>query len=210
MSSSKLISIRSEYSKNRLEKLKNNLASIPEIEIFDNITIYTAGSFARFEASEYSDIDLFFLINGKPDDLKEANIDTIRMFAIIVEVVDHMDFPKFSNDGKYLKISFSKEMIDSLGGSDDDYLNHFTSRMLMLLESYPVYGNESYNSIIKEIVSSYFRDYPHHPDSFRPTFLVNDILRFWKTLCLNYEHKRNQPTEDQSQRIKQKVKNFKL
>ena len=37
---------------------------------------------------------------------------------------------------------------------------------------------------------------------------MNDILRFWKTLCLNYEHRRNQSVE--AKKIKQKIRNFKL
>ena len=36
----------------------------------------------------------------------------------------------------------------------------------------------------------YFADFERNRDTFRPTFLLNDILRFWRTLTLNYEHKR--------------------
>lgn len=38
--------------------------------------------------------------------------------------------------------------------------------------------------------ASTFRDFADHPTTFQPTFLTNDILRFWRTLTLNYEHKR--------------------
>jgi hypothetical protein len=41
-----------------------------------------------------------------------------------------------------------------------------------------------------------------------PVFLVNDIIRFWKTLCLNYEHKRNRKDEDKKN--KAHLKNLKL
>ena len=57
-------------------------------------------------------------------------------------------------------------------------------------------------------MKTYFRDYEHHPKDFRPTFLINDIIRFWKTLCLNYEHKRNEA--ESRYVIKHKIKNFKL
>ncbi len=39
---------------------------------------------------------------------------------------------------------------------------------------------------------------------------MNDIIRFWKTLCLNYENKRNQPNENPQKKLKQKIKNLKL
>jgi hypothetical protein len=43
-------------------------------------------------------------------------------------------------------------------------------------------------------------------------FLLNDICRFWKTLLLNYENKRNLPpgAENEERRTRQKVRNFKL
>lgn len=100
--------------------------------------------------------------------------------------------------------------MDHLGDRDDDYLNHFTARLLMILESRCVSGQDTYEAVLKDILEAYFRDYPDHPKNFQPTFLVNDILRFWKTLCLNYENKRNQQMTDNSRRVAQKIKNLKL
>ncbi len=125
-----------------------------------------------------------------------------------VDIGYMMSFPKFSNDGHFLKLLFLNDILDNLGSPADDYYNHFTARMLLLLESRPVYGVETYNHLLNETIRSYFRDYEHHPTDFRPTFLINDIIRFWKTLCLNYEHKRNQPETRPT--IKHKIKNFKL
>jgi hypothetical protein len=119
-----------------------------------------------------------------------------------------MEFPAPSNDGQFLNIIPLKNILDHLGGPEDDYKNHFTARMLLLLESYPVFGDQAYTHAIEAIVNAYFRDYEDHVENFRPTFLVNDILRFWKTLCLNYEHRRNQAPE--ARKIKQKIRNFKL
>src|ERR1700719_4217632 len=101
-------------------------------------------------------------------------------------------------------------MLASLGGRCDDYSNYFTARMLLILESRPVFDDDNYKKAIDVVIGSYMRDYEDHPNDFRPTFLANDIIRFWKTLCLNYEHKRNQPTDDETKRIRQKIKNFKL
>jgi hypothetical protein len=87
-------------------------------------------------------------------------------------------------------------------------LNHFTARMLLLLESAPVYAQDTYDGALRAVVDAYLRDYKDHAKDFRPIFLVNDIIRYWKTVCLNYEHKRNQRKE--AQKIKQKIRNFKL
>lgn len=80
----------------------------------------------------------------------------------------------------------------------------------MVLESKCLYNHNSFDMILKSFLGSYFKDYPDHPKDFKPTFLVNDVLRFWKTLCLNYENKRNQPETNQKRVIAQKIKNLKL
>src|SRR5438034_11684593 len=82
--------------------------------------------------------------------------------------------------------------------------------MLLLLESRPLCNKTSYDQVIKSIVDEYFRDYPDHKQSFRPTFLINDILRFWKTMCLNYENKRNVIKVDGEKKNKARLANMKL
>jgi UTP:GlnB (protein PII) uridylyltransferase len=52
---------RSEYSLIRLNELKEKLENLSELKDVPNLTIFAAGSYARLEASEYSDIDMFFL-----------------------------------------------------------------------------------------------------------------------------------------------------
>ena len=79
-------------------------------------------------------------------------------------------------------------MEEVLGSPEDDGLNAFTARMLLLLESRPVYNAERYRRILKAVIGFYYRDFSDHSEHFRPTFLINDILRFWRTLTLNYEH----------------------
>ena len=47
-----------------------------------------------------------------------------------------------------------------------------------------------------DVIEHYLRDRKHINNSFKPLFLLNDILRFWRTLCLNYEvirHDKDKP-----------------
>jgi len=201
---------RKDYTLEKLNNLSSGLKKHVEITDFGDLTIYATGSYARKEASEHSDIDLFFLLKPNPLSKEEPNIASMRMFTKVIEVVDRMGFPSFSNDGEFLKIIRADDITNKLGGREDDYHNHFTARMLLLLESVPLVGRNEYDEILTAIIQSYFRDYPDHPSDFSPTFLTNDIMRFWKTLCLNYEHKRNQPAENQAKVTSQKIKNLKL
>jgi predicted nucleotidyltransferase len=213
MSSKDLVEKREGYSKGRISELKSKLGLICELERFPNLVIFAAGSYARLEAGKHSDIDMFFLDMDGPQNLKEPRTSQIRLFAKVINiVVDEMDFPKFSNDGQYLRILHIPDMIEKLGGQEDDYQNHFTTRMLLLLESVCLFHDELYRKAVENIIKSYFTDYPKHMNDFKPIFLMNDIMRYWKTLCLNYENKRRGPGKDTDNReyIKQRVRNFKL
>lgn len=205
-----IVEVKRNNSLLRVNQLKEKLEKIDELHQLEKLTVFVAGSYARNEASTHSDIDLFFVLDGNLKSLSNPNIRSLRAFAKIIEEADLLGFPAFSNDGEFLRILEAPEMMRELGGRNDDHLNYFTARMLMLLESVPVFGQDTYDHVLREIVDSYFRDYSHHPKNFRPIFLINDILRFWKTLCLNYENKRNQPEENRDRKIKQKIKNFKL
>lgn len=201
---------RADYSQNRLDELSNRISKIPGISQNTNLTIFGAGSYARQEASKYSDLDLFFLCDQERDDLTKPRTNELRLFAELINIADSMSFPEFSNDCEYLKILYSPQILKHMGSSTDDYENYFTLRMLLLLESKCLFGNALYDEITKAIVNSYFIDYPDHEQTFQPIFLLNDICRFWKTLLMNYEHKRIGAVDDEVKKTKQKVRNFKL
>ena len=110
----------------------------------------------------------------------------IELLSELIFVNKELEFPEFSNDGMFLKVLSFPEMEKSIGHPRDDEKNLFTSRMLMLLESKPLYNDSLYASQLREIVGFYFRDDVNRR-SFKPLFLLNDFLRFWRTLCLNYE-----------------------
>lgn len=200
--------VRATYSKERLRLLEEQLAALPELETIPTLTIFGAGSYARLEASKYSDIDLFFLSDGNRDDFPEPRTKSLRLFGKVIDIIDGLKFPKFSNDCEYLVLLHTEDILRNLGGRTDDHENYFTARMLLLLESHCLYDNERFTEVTAKIVNSYFKDYPDHREKFQPTFLLNDICRFWKTLLLNYENKRNVPRDEG--REKQKVRNFKL
>lgn len=206
-----IFNTRRTHSEAKISSLQSALSKSTPLDRFPSVTVFAAGSYARYEASPHSDIDLFFVCSRPRSELDgDSNIRQLRLMADIVRIGDEHGFPKFSNDGQYLNVSYLEDIINNLGGVLDDYENHFTLRMLLLLEGCCLYGHDVFSTVLSETVSSYFRDYPKHELEFKPTFLLNDILRFWKTLCLNYENKRNVRTEDEIKNTKNRVRNFKL
>jgi hypothetical protein len=138
----------------------------------------------------------FFFTSCGQEELKEPRTRKLRMFAKIIEIADGMGFPKFSNDCEYLDLLRTEDIPSNLGGRIDDHANYFTARMLFLLESRCLYGEEMFNTITANVVASYFTDFPDHRKTFQPIFLMNDICRYWKTMLLNYEHKRHSAGPD--------------
>jgi predicted nucleotidyltransferase len=204
---------RAKYSEMRLKELRERFAQLHELANFPDLPVFCAGSYARLEASEFSDIDMFFLTSKEKKDVEEPRTKSLRLFGKVIETVHTMHFPKFSNDCEYLVLLHTKDILSNLGGRIDDHENYFTARMLLLLESYCLHGSKIYDEITEKIVNSYFKDFPDHQHTFQPMFLLNDVCRFWKTLLLNYENKRNAPpgmVNDENRRTKQRVRNFKL
>ncbi|KAA6321586.1 hypothetical protein EZS27_028777 [termite gut metagenome] len=107
-----------------------------------------------------------------------------------------MELPEFSKDGGYLTVHKISDIKNELGSPQDDYNNYFTARMLLLLESKPIYNEELHTSCLNQVIRPYYVDFHDHAESFKPVFLANDIIRFWKTLCLNYEHKRRKKSSN--------------
>lgn len=176
---------------------------------------YATGSFGRCEASPHSDLDLFIVgkRNGEAgSDGKEGSLlkplDEICLKADLIEVTRKLGIPEFSGDGRYLVHYSVHELTKTLGTPEDDAENTFTARLLLLLESRPLLGQAVYQDIIEEIITEYWRDYEDHKSEFIPAFLANDILRLWRTFCVNYEAGTERMPEER--KAKGKLKNYKL
>jgi predicted nucleotidyltransferase len=107
MTQSGLHDSRAGYSTTRLAELRNRLAKLTELTAFPGLTIFAAGSYGRLEASEHSDIDIFFFVSGDGKNLKESHTNELRMFGKVIEIADEMSFPKFSNDCEYLVLLYT-------------------------------------------------------------------------------------------------------
>lgn len=209
---------RKAYSQKRIEELCSKLADAGAFAA-NKACVYVTGSLGRKEASQYSDLDVF--IAGRSERIVRADgsevfgsknllshLDEICIQAELIKVSRGFGFEEFSGDGRYLDRHSIYEFTNALGTENDDVTNTFTARLLLLLESQPLVEGGVYEEIVREVIKSYWRDYEDHSKNFMPAFLVNDILRLWRTFCVNYEA-RTERTPD-AERIKGKLKNYKL
>jgi predicted nucleotidyltransferase len=203
-----------DYSLRKLRELSEKIDVEPLLEGHP-LCVYVTGSYGRLEAWTGSDIDLFFLYDSADETQRYPWTRFVRLSARLIEKTDEMGFPPFSGDGRYLELQYVSDMENVLGSPRDDSLNAFTARMLLLLESQPLHDRDVYEALLKRIIGFYYRDFEDHGKDFLPTFLLNDILRFWRTLTLNYEHHRLKlrclsGEELESKKADSALKNYKL
>ena len=198
----------------RIETLRDRLKETERLAA-GKACVYATGSFGRCEASAHSDLDLFIV--GKRDGIEELDgkegsllkhLDEICIKAALIDVTRQLGIPEFSGDGRYLVHYSVHDFTKTLGTPEDDVTNTFTARLLLLLESCPLLEDQVYREIIEEVIGAYWGDYEDHKTDFMPAFLANDILRLWRTFCVNYEAGTTKiPAE---QRAKRRLKNYKL
>ena len=199
---------RRQYTAKRMGELRSLLGSAEPIAN-GKASLFATGSFGRREASAHSDIDLFIV--GKSDAKGESllrPLDEICLKAEVIEVTRALSFPEFSQNGRYFTHFPVREFTRTLGTPEDDVTNTFTARLLLLLESQPLLEPVVYKEVTEEVVAAYWRDYEDNKGDFRPAFLANDILRLWRTFCVNYEARTERKPEDE--KAKGKLKNYKL
>ena len=96
-------------------------------------------------------------------------------------------------------MAFSHEVIHHIGGQADSNRNT-TQRVLMLLEACPVrqtgYAGElgPYERVTRNILFRYLHDDTNFAaggamGSRIPRFLLNDIVRYWRTMCVDFAYK---------------------
>lgn len=186
------LSDRLNHSKQFLARIQETAATELQGQ-WNHVAVFAAGSLGRFEAGRQSDLDIFVLAKNQESNNKKTSaithLDEIKLFAKLIDINSKLGLPEFSGDGRYLKAHSLERIISSTGDAHDDIENLFTTRMLLLLESQAIWNQELRHQAIKEVLSYYFKDGKGKLD-FRPLFLLNDVLRYWRTLCLNYERDR--------------------
>lgn len=183
---------RTAYSKRLLERARTTAAGFSSCSRSE-VCVYAAGSLGRLETGQISDMDVFIFADRKlraPGERSLTRLEEIMVLSDLVQVNSELKLPPFSGDGEFFKIHEVTDLVVGTGTAKDDSENLFTTRLLLLLESKCVANDNLYSNATDRVCEMYFRDGKGRHD-YRPLFLLNDILRYWRTLCLNYERTRH-------------------
>lgn len=142
-------------------------------------SVVLMGSWGRAEVTAGSDDDFMLLVHGVERDAVEPSM------AAIGSVLDSSP----GTQGIFGVPVFSGRLVHDIGLDQDDNSN-LTRRMLFLLESAPVTGAEAYRAVREEILDRYVDD---SVKAYRPPrFLLNDVVRYWRTLCVDFAGKEHE------------------
>ena len=138
------------------------------------------GSYARREATEGSDVDLFFL---ETESATSSASEKQATFRKLLKVDLDMRLP--ASQGVFEK-PLPVDKICEIGGLADDN-ETLTRRMLLLLEGEWVFNKLGFYEARRRLLEKYLYYRPEEDKICM--FLLNDVIRYWRTICIDLEHK---------------------
>jgi len=167
-----------DYSYQKLTLL--NEAFEQEFGSDKTFSIVVAGSYGRMEASQQSDLDYVVLSSPETDINIDIIVKKVRGIATNLNIV----LP--NETGVFAKSYTKSELIDNIGNEEDD-LNKLAQRLLMIMESKPIFNEEMFNTIADEILSKYLEYVIKEPTK-EAIFLMNDLIRYFRSIAVNYQY----------------------
>jgi predicted nucleotidyltransferase len=169
----------------RLEKLLVESRSVP-----DDASFVVYGSLARSEWTSSSDLDWSLLIDGAVDP------SVLQVVLSIRETIRTLEIKDPGREGIFGSLSFSHDLVHQIGGQSDTNRN-LTQRILLLLESRVIGDELAYERVIRAVLERYCEEdvhlYSRKRAQFKvPRFLLNDVVRFWRTMAVDYASKRRE------------------
>jgi len=174
-----------DYTEKTLANLRQDIGLIfDQSPHKDKVTVVTVGSFGRMEASPESDLDLYLLFNS---DRSAESMIPDEIAALREAINKHIAKPPGDTGtfGSDVDVKF-KDMLANIGGAKDSN-ELMTRRLLFLLEGTWLYGQEGFDQYRSELLGKYVKE--NDSEERIPKFLLNDIIRYYRTITTDFEQK---------------------
>lgn len=175
---------RYNYSCKTIESLRQAIYSaLAPLVGRSPLAVVSVGSYGRCEVSPVSDID-FFIVHDSS--LPAGRLDDIlRQVSDLVRPISH---PGESDEAKFGRgaLALYSDLSEHIGWKCEDN-TALTRRMLMLLEGRSLFGHEAFAWWQHDLLCRYV---PEDHGSGLARFLLNDLIRYYRTLMANFEEKR--------------------
>lgn len=158
------------------------------LQVPQDTGVVAFGSLARCEWTSGSDIDWAFLVDG------QADPEHFRVENEIAQAFGATPYAEPGATGTFGAMASSHELIHHVGGLEDSNQN-LTRRILLLLESTSLTDPLVHERVIRAILERYIVCDPAVSSLDRhsfhvPRFLLNDIVRYWRTVAVDYASKK--------------------
>ena len=177
------------FSAKMIERARKTLeTSFGEHRDFDDCLVF--GSIARREATACSDLDFLLLTNDSDSVPKEKAKEELlnQVFTLLSDLAPGDN--KFQPPGKtglFQEFISAETLIRGIGLQQDTN-ETLTRRVLLLEESAPLLSPDRHRSLVNRIINSYME--LRNPESKNPPrALINDIIRYWRTIAVDYHAK---------------------
>lgn len=155
----------------------------------DDTSLVVFGSLARGELTTGSDLDWTLLVDGRAD---EAHYSGAQAIARLFEAENVKKPGPTEVFGNY---AFSHQIVHQIGGQEDTNKNT-TQRILLLLESVALGREDVHERVLRLVLSRYVEDDRGLRFSRKakriPRFLLNDIVRYWRTVTVDFVYKQRE------------------
>lgn len=147
------------------------------------------GSLARGEYTPGSDLDWTLLIDGQADEDHYIRVQRIS------DALARANYLEPGPTGVFGNLAFSHPILHQIGGQDDTNRNT-TQRILLLLESTAISDDTAHERVLRLILSRYVNDdrgiFYGSKLVLIPRFLLNDIVRYWRTMAVDFVTKQRE------------------
>jgi hypothetical protein len=140
------------------------------------------GSWGRFEITAGSDDDFMVLVDGPERSDVEPSIDEVK--TVLTSSPGGQDI--------FSVPVFCDNLAGNIGLDKDDNKN-LSRRMLFVLESVPASGDDVYVAAKERVLRGYLDE--SIKDYRPPRFLLNDTVRYWRTMCVDFAGKERESAE---------------
>ncbi len=164
-------------------RLAERAALLEGLTIHPNATVALMGSWGRHELTQGSDDDYVVLVRGPApgDGGWGAAHDTAAQVAERF-ARDPGGFSAPGRQGVFAEVVYSAELLRV--GLDDDTNTNLTRRMLLVLESVAACHEDVLAGVRRDVIHDYLRDALR--DNRPPRFLLNDLVRYWRTIGVDF------------------------
>lgn len=184
--------------KKRSDALMSQLIPLTRDAIPPDAALVVFGSLARGEMTQGSDLDWALLVDGQATHQHQET--ALKIQAALAKAGEGMCFQKPNATGAFGGVVFSHDLVHAIGGVNDTNAN-LTLRMLLLLEATALAGEEVLDRVRTTLLRRYFAEEHFSERRLRqreltPRFLLNDMVRFWRTIAVDYATKLNTRGEE--------------